>query len=123
MKYIKQIDELFKPIIDTSGSMSTNNIKPKGIIYYLIPTDDRLEDSLEKTGCSDYYRKQFMRNQNVKPYKYIFINKYEYYNKIQWNWSRFKDIEQDIAMEQIGSIYGGKINIEDSEIQAHKYNI
>ncbi len=114
----------FKPIIDTSGSMSSpNNIKPKEIIYYLIPTDDRLEDALRKIGCSDYYYKQFMRNKNVKPYKFIFVNKYEYYNKIQWNWSRFKDIEKDISFEQTGSIYGGKINIEDSEIQSYKYNI
>ena len=114
----------FKPIIDTSGSMSSpNNNKPKGIIYYLIPTDDRLKNSLEKLNCSDYYLKQFMRNQNVKPYKFIFINKYEYYNKIQWNWSRFEGIEQNISFEQTGSIYGGKINIEVSEILAYKYNL
>ena len=117
MKHIHYFENIPKPPI------SDNNIKPKGIIYYLIPTDDRLESALKKIGCSDYYYKQFMRNQNVKPYKYIFANKYEYYNKIQWNWSRFNGSEQNISFEQTGSIYGGKINIEDSEIQAYKYNL
>lgn len=119
MKHLKN----FKPIIDTSGSMSSNNNKPKGIIYYLIPTDDRLEDALIKIGCSDWFIKQYMSNTNIKPYKYIFINNYEYFNKIQWNWNRFNGIEQDKSFEKIGSIYGGKINIEDYEILAIKYNL
>jgi len=98
-----------------------------GVIYYLIPTDYRFEDSLEKTNMPRYFIDQYLNNLkfnfDMNKIKYIFINNYNYFGNSQWNWNKYKGIEKDKSFEDKGSVYGGRINIEDYELEANKYNI
>ena len=57
MKYIKAIKEV-------------KEIKK----YWLMPTDQRFEDSLKKVGCDDQYdRKNFLNNSYLRRNKFVFI--------------------------------------------------
>lgn len=93
--------------------------------YWLLPTDDRFEDSLKQINCPTPRIYEFLRNNNIEN-KYIFIANAP--NGIStsspyWAWNNYIDVEYDITFDGMGFKYMGKINILDSEFVAMKYNI
>jgi hypothetical protein len=100
--------------------------------YWLIPTDGRLEDSLNKIGCEDNedhdYKQRFLRNPNFehKENRLIFIlTSLNSKGRKYWGWNIFEgDLYPDWAEDE-NYEFAGMINISDLnlEIAAIKYNL
>ena len=92
-------------------------------LYWLIPTDDRMKDSLKqiklpKVFINSMLDQNFIRwNEN----KYIFVCYDGPSNKCGWN--PYKGNILDDYFEQNGYSFAGKINLEDYELDAIKYNL
>ncbi len=117
---------------------SNKNINNKKV-YWLIPTDNRLEDSIVKLY------KQYQINNNIielisaalsnaddikaylKPKELIMIITVEFsinkLNTIKEPLFKAWPITDKSSLEKEGFIYVGKINLEDYEIDALKYNL
>lgn len=99
--------------------------------YWLIPTDDRFDDSLEKIGCKDdeYIPREYVRNIH-----YIFIleeigylydknNKKWFVDYNYWSWNPYIGNLKDDYSEKNGYEFQGIVNIEPYELDALKYNL
>ena len=112
MKYIKTFE-----IISSNPNMD----QYVGNRYWLIPTDNRLEDSLNKIGCGVI--ESFLNHPHIFQYDYIFINNYTWFGKNQWSWNKYDGIEKDLTFEESGSMYSGTVNIREGELEGNKYNL
>lgn len=102
--------------------------------YWLLPTDDRFEDSLRKIGCpDDVYNQKFKNNNNIKKFKYIFIGYscytyvFDYIKNInnpdKWGWNHYNSTLSDPYYEENKYKFMGLVNISDFELEANKFNI
>ena len=108
-----------------------HNIK-KEKKYWVIPTDERLEDSLNKIGCEDNedmnYKTRFLSNPNFKnnQNKIIFIlMSINSKNRKYWGWNIFEGDLYPIWAVEDNYEFSGIINIDDleTEYSANKYNL
>ena len=86
--------------------------------YWLVPTDDRFEDSLKQIGIEkkrmsySHFFEEEIRNHG----KYIFVS-------LNGEWDEYIGNIHNETYEDDGFEFGGVINIEDYELEAEKYNL
>ena len=94
--------------------------------YWLLPTDERFEDSLKKINCPEYIMKlRFLHNHELRDgFKYAFIgcetNSSHYSD---WGWNTYKGELSDEYYEECKYKFKGLVNIEEHELVADKYNL
>jgi len=108
MKYIKKFE----------------NIWDEDKFYWLVPTDNRFEDSLKKIGVGPDWCSKFLNNNKLLKNKYIFIGrttniKNDYY----WCWMPYEGKIICNFYEEDKYMFMGDINIKDEELDAEKYNL
>jgi len=121
MKYLKKFED------EDFTEQDFQNLKDERHNYYwIIPTDDRFEDSLKKLHCPKSFIEYRLRYNHIlsKIDKYMIINFEGTDNDIKnedcWGWDYYKDIK---FHENRGDKYMGTINIPDYEFDADKYNL
>lgn len=92
--------------------------------YWLVPTDERLKPALKKIGCDEDFISRL--NFIVTQASYIFVCQYEVKPdglsfKYKWEWNRYKGVEEDESFKDI--TYMGRVDIQDFELDADKYNL
>jgi len=94
-------------------------------LYWLIPTDDRLESAMKKIGCSKNYilNSEFIK----KRYKYIFIA-YDGESRTKlaanrWDWQPYESEFFNTYLNNNNYKFIEMVNIPDYEIASQKYNI
>ena len=98
--------------------------------YWLLPTDDRFEDSLKQIKCPDFKIEQFLGNKNTRQYNYVFVG----YNPTKtvdddvslcwgWNYKVNWNKNTEDFYEKKGYKFMGNINISDFEFDVNKFNI
>ena len=96
-------------------------------IYWLIPTDERLIDSLEKIKCNKKYMSMVLRNPIYRKFPYIFIgydgSQPAIHLENRWGWCEYEGELTCDYYETEEYKFGGPINIHESELIANKYNI
>jgi len=120
MKYIKMF-ELFEP----EEYKLDNKYYYK--IYWLLPTDERFEDSLKKIKCDSKYMKSILQAKIYKKSPYIFVG-YDgsstvKYLSSRWGWVGYNGELISDYYEEEGYKFGGTINMHESELIANKYNL
>jgi len=89
--------------------------------YWLLPTDERFEKSLEEIGSSPIFINSilnFKENYDKKYHqKYIYISK----NDSGWSWMPYEK-SSEVFFNKRDYVFSGNVNIED-EMTAIKYNI
>ena len=114
MKYLRLFEEL--------NIIGEEHLK----IYWLIPTDERFEDSLNKINCSEHYRKIILSVRD-KDTGYMFVGYDEGFKKsdfcLGWGWNWYEGEVKNAWYEQHDYIFGGIINIPECEFVSKKYNI
>ena len=105
MKYIKTFEY----------DINTNSM------YWLVPTDDRFENSLKQIECPDEKIELFLTNNEIKKYDYIFID-YSYDN---WGWNDYHGKMLDEYYENRNYKFMGTINIDynDIDFAVNKFNL
>jgi hypothetical protein len=105
-------------------------------LYWLIPTDDRFEDSLKKIKCAKSYSEgllksvhQYTRKSDDPNFdnKYMFIG-YNGKSRVKhssskWGWNPYYGKLYDSYYEEEGYKFAGMVNIEEYELTANKYNL
>lgn len=122
MKYLKKFEDV-------------EEYKPKNYYgkhyYWLVPTDDRFEDSMRKIGCPQPYIRTKLYLDFLKDLKYIFISYNGYESGLRndndtsrWGWNKFRNSEiPNNFYEKNGFTFAGYINISEYELEANKYNL
>jgi len=113
MKHIKIFEDLFdNNLYDTRR-------------YWLLPTDERFKKSLKKIKCTKDRTREFLINEQIKD-MYVFIG----YNpergnteSDKWGWDKYFEYYNDGFYEKNDYKFMGKININDYELDANKFNI
>lgn len=99
MKYIKKFEEKMNKF------------------YWLIPTDERRKDALDKIGCTNHT----LYTMEVDD-KYFFIGN----NNGNWGWTRYNgdiyDSDEKWLIDN-GYKYMGTIDINDYELDQAKFNL
>ena len=92
--------------------------------YWLIPTDDRYDDAVEKIKCEKFF------SEYIKPYlktsgKYVFMIYDVNYEseRSRWGWNRYSGEIHDKYCDDRGIEFKGAINISEYELAASKYNL
>jgi hypothetical protein len=103
----------------------------KRSFYWLLPTDERFEESLNKIGCPESFINGILSNKfrddrggdaNVNP-DFVFIA-YMHNSNYKWGWNPYKGNEHDHTFEiSHGCKYMGRINIKGYELDSEKYNL
>lgn len=96
------------------------NIEKK---YWLIPTDDRFEDSLMKIGCDDVDAIEDLNNRTLRNSKYVFILLHNDGNVKDWGWNYYSGNIVDSFSKKHNYIFCGTVNIDEFELVANKYNL
>lgn len=94
-------------------------------LYWLVPTDHRLESSLKELGCFKYFK---INMEIRRKYKYIFISyigtKLEIENAAsRWGWNPYQGEITDDYYESYNYKFAGVVNISDYELESEKYNL
>jgi len=90
--------------------------------YWLMPTDERFLDSLDKISCND---PDFFGGSSHE-FKYIFAIYLpeSYSNNIgEWGWERYRGELTCEWAEERNYEFQGIINIKEGELEADKYNL
>ena len=116
MKYIKKFERRKVP---------ENLIKVKK--YWLLPTDDRFEDSLRQIGYTEGLEENGFLNPKFisEEHDYVFIV-FEKENEEwadDWGWNPYRGNQLDDWSEKHGYKFCGNVNINDYELDANKYNL
>jgi hypothetical protein len=92
--------------------------------YWLIPTDNRLQDSMSKIGVNYKYRDL------ITPYlkaagKFVYIIYDPIYGDemMNWGWNRFEGKLIDEYSENKGYEFKGVVNTSELELDSEKYNL
>jgi hypothetical protein len=97
-------------------------------LYWLVPTDDRFEDSLKKIKCPKDVIYGMLNGIISDNNKYIFIR----YNGKEismilaankWGFNPYKGELYDPFYEKEGYRFVGMVNIDEYELDANKYNL
>jgi len=92
--------------------------------YWLIPTDDRYEDSMKKIGAPDRYIDR-MSYFHKRAGKYVFIIYDEDYadEYKKWGYNEYRGKLTDNYCEDNKFKFKGLVNIPEYELEAEKYNL
>jgi hypothetical protein len=83
--------------------------------YWLIPTDERYNKSLDDIGCAPRFKK----------YDYAHIGLYIYMVNTpdtSWGWMNYNDYSREYLSKERCE-YKGMVNITEEEIDQNKYNL
>lgn len=99
--------------------------------YWLVPTDDRFEDSMKKIGCpSDFIFNKL--ESGFSRYKYVLISHIGYdlvpkkpqeNSNNRWGWNEYKGNIPDVFYSSIGYEFAGYVNMTEYELDIIKYNL
>lgn len=95
--------------------------------YWLLPTDERFEDSLKKINCPIIFINRCLRNSDLRSYSYAFIG--FWYHQMLYNtedaygWVKYNGNIPCSFYVDAGFKFGGLINIEKYELESKKYNL
>lgn len=94
-------------------------------IYWLLPTDDRLEKSLNKIHCDETYMDYVLTRPVYSPFTFIGYDGSAYvkYATNRWGWVNYEGTLKCDFYEYDGYEFGGAINIKDYELESNKYNL
>ena len=96
--------------------------------YWLLPTDSRFAKSLKDIQCALLDKKNFLKNNNIHKYSYVFII-YENDNALLmngWGWNPYKGKITDDYSENKKLEFCGLINMnvdQDMELISQKISI
>lgn len=122
MKYIRLYEET---ILEPKNHKFGNKLYYK--IYWLLPTDDRFKDSLNKINCNKEYIRDLLTSPVYRENLFIFIG-YDgstsaINDRVRWGWCAYEGTLKNEFYEEERYKFGGAINIEDYELKANKYNL
>jgi len=92
--------------------------------YWLLPTDERFEDSLKKIGCDKEYMKVLLdSDDNVRINEYVFVLKDTSRKGCKWGWDPYAGLLHYDYFEDAGYEFKGLVNISEYEFAMKKYNL
>jgi hypothetical protein len=103
----------------TQFNIFESKLKPTSRAYWLIPTDERLSDSLKEI-MKDDFDEDFITFISKINAKYVYVGHIPGSNNIEWSYCRY---EKPNYYKNKGCKFLGPVNIPNYELTANKYNI
>ena len=123
-------------LYETYNSEVDNLVSPGYVVYYhygnnkkywLLPTDDRFESSLEQIGCPRDEIEDFLENSRLRLTAVVFIGFRVEHDRDCWGWNEYRGSNSCTDYDYSDYIFKGLVNMEEGEPEllstTNKYNL